>query len=96
MRRLPAHPYLCRSAMDREYMAGFKRGRDRRAWLDSCGKKRVEQIINKSVRGGWHWELQVEKQIHAQGWAKSEKLASQQCEDAAVDRLDTRHGPNCA
>lgn len=90
MRRMPVHPYLRQSTMEREFMAGFKRGRARRAWLDARGQKRVEHIVVKNGPGDWHWELLVERAIHAQGWAKSEKLAYQACEDVAVARLDAQ------
>lgn len=88
IRRKPAHPYLRQTVMERQFMEGFKRGRDRRAWLDVRGMKRVEHVIVKNGPGDWHWELLVERAIEAQGWAKSEKLVAQACEDAAMDRLD--------
>ena len=87
MRRMPVHPYLRQSVMERQFMEGFKRGRDRRAWLDARGQKRVENVVVKNGPGDWHWEVLVEKQIHAQGWAKSERLAHQACEDANMARV---------
>lgn len=90
MRRKPAHPYLHRSIMERKFMEGFQRGRDRRAWLDARGMKRVEHVVYKVGRGDWHWELLVERAIHAQGWAKSETLAYQACEDAGMARRDVQ------
>lgn len=88
MRRLPVHPYMRQSVMEREFMQGFKRGRDRRAWLDSRGQQRVEHVVFKNGPRDWHWELLVERAIESQGWEKSEKLAYQACEDAAIERID--------
>lgn len=88
MRRTPAHPYIQQSSMERDFMDGFKRGRARRTWLDSRGQKRVRNIVWKNGVGDWHWEVQVENSIHAQGWAKSERAANQACEDANMDRIE--------
>jgi hypothetical protein len=88
MRRVPTHPYLRQSTMERQFMDGFKRGRERRAWLDARGMKRVEHSAYKNGPGDWHWELLVERAIHAKGWAKSEKVASQACEDAGIERRE--------
>lgn len=85
MRQLPQHPYMVRSTAHREFMEGFNAGRARRVWLDERGMKRVRQVIEKSSDGGWHWEVIVEHNIHKQGWAKSQKLASQAAEDAASE-----------
>jgi hypothetical protein len=87
MRRMPAHPNMHQSTPARQFMEGFKRGRERRAWLDARGQKRVEHIVVKSGPGDWHWELLVEKQIYAQGWSRTEKAASQACEDANMARV---------
>ena len=90
MRRMPAHPYLRQTVMQRQFMQGFIRGQERRAWLDARGMKRVEHVVVKNGPGDWHWELLVERALEEQGWAKSERLAAQACEDAAMDRLDKR------
>ena len=84
MRRMPAHPYIIGTTPAREFMEGFKSGRERRAWLDARGMKRVRQIIDKAEGGGWWWEVLVENTIAAKGWAKSHKAASRQAEDAAL------------
>ena len=48
MRLEPSHPYLLQSSMERQFMDGFRRGRDRRAWLDgrgqNCRKNWPEQL----------------------------------------------------
>lgn len=87
MRRMPAHPYPRQSPMEREFMNGFKHGRERRAWLDGRGQQRVENVVFKNGQGDWHWEVLVEKQIYAQGWARSERAAYQACEDANMARV---------
>ena len=90
MRLEPSHPYLLQSSMERQFMDGFRRGRDRRAWLDARGQKRVENIVEKIGPSNWHWQLLVEKQIHAEGCEKSENAASQACEDANMDRISSK------
>ena len=88
MRRMPQHPYMVASTSARQFMEGFRRGRERRVWLDARGQKRVECIVVKNGRGDWHWDLLVEKQIHSQGWASSERKGYQACEDANMARLE--------
>lgn len=46
-------------------------------------------MIKKIGKGDWHWEVLVEKRIHAQGWAKSERQANTKCEDANMDRIES-------
>jgi len=68
-------------------MAGFKRGRERRAWLDARGQERVEHVVVQNGHSDWHWEVLVEKQIYEQGRAKTERAAYQACEDANMVRV---------
>jgi hypothetical protein len=88
MRRLPAHPYPHQSAEARQFMDGFARGRERRAWLDERGFQRVQHIVWRNGPADWHWEVLVECALYAQGWAKSQKAADQACDEAAMARHD--------
>ena len=87
-RQLPVHPYIMRSTAAREFMEGFKAGRERREWLDARGQRRTRTVIERDPAGGWRWEFYIENSIHAQGWQRSEKTASQAAEDAAADAAD--------
>ncbi|MYM92529.1 hypothetical protein [Duganella vulcania] len=87
MREEPAHPFLRRSSMEREYLAGFKRGQERRAWLDARGQQRVQIVVEQCAPGDWHWAVLVEKCLYAEGSEKTELAASQACEDANMARV---------
>ena len=85
MRQQPQHAFIVGTTPAREFMEGFAAGRKQREWLDARGMKRVRQVVEKSTEGGWHWEIIVEHGMVAQGWAKSQKAASQAAEDAASE-----------
>ena len=87
-RQLPAHPYLMRSTAAREFMEGFKAGRERRDWLNARGQRRTRTVVVRDPSGGWRWEFYIENSIHAQGWQRSEKAAGQAAENAAMDAVD--------
>lgn len=87
-RQLPRHPYMMGSTPAREFMAGFRAGRERRAWLDARGQRRTRTVIERDPAGGWRWEFLIENTLHGQGWQRTEKAASQEAEAAAMDAAD--------